>query len=126
MGYEIIKPTMGGVASSIPYVGVTKTEISLNTLFVKERGWRTDKKYYAVLMRDTETGKLCIDFHDDRFPSAFMVRWKNPASRALRCNPSCSIIIPKGYAFKPGRYSYKFDGRICKTDIIVEKAGEGK
>lgn len=120
MGYEIIKPKNYDRTGNLPFISVNKTLLTLNTAFVRERGWRTDKKYTVVLMIDTETGRLCMDFHDGPFPSSFTVRWRKPSTRH-NVAPYCSIAIPKDIELKPGRYSYEFDGRVCKTDIQVVK-----
>ncbi len=119
MGFEILKPRKPQHALK-PFINVQKTFITFSTAFVKERGWQLGRKYFAVLMRDTQTGNLVIDFKDERFPGSFAVLLHSPATRIGNA-PSARVVIPRGVSLPRGRFEYEFDGRLCRTNIPVTK-----
>ncbi len=117
MGYKLIKPRKGGVASQ-EFIHVSKSRISFTKAFYKRMGLTLRKKC-VLIYEDTDDQTLCFDFKDAPFRDAYTVSVftskQNSTTVCVFCRKTIELL-----GLVPGRfYVTGQDGSIIKTNIKI-------
>ena len=122
MGYKLIKPRKGGVASQ-EFIHVSKSRISFTKALYNRMGLTLRKKC-ALMYEDTNDHTLCFDFKDRPFPDAYTISVftskQNSTSVCVFCRKTIELL-----GLTPGRfYVTGQDGSIIKTNIKINRHEE--